>query len=91
MRRNSVALRESGDIRPDGDHLTSGIHTHHMRKCLRDAERAAPHIGIAMIDADRPVADEDLAGADLGQRHLLETKPLEAAVLPEDNSFHHLR
>ena len=91
MRRNSVALRESGDIRPDGDHLTSGIHTHHMRKCLRDTERAAPYIGIAMIDADRMVADEDLAGTDLRQRHLLETKPLEAAVLPEDNSFHHLQ
>src|ERR1700722_11950677 len=88
MRRDPVALHESADIRPDGGNLTGGIHTHHMRKCLRDAKRAAPDVGIAMIDADRPVPDEDLAGANLGKRHLLEAKLVEAAVLPEDNSLH---
>ena len=61
-----------------------------MRECLRDAEDAAADIGIAVIDADGVVADEDLAGADLGSG-LLQAKPVEAAVVPEDNSFHHLQ
>jgi hypothetical protein len=59
-----------------------------MRKCLRNAEHTAPDVSIAMINADRPVADKNLAGADL---NFLETKALEAAVLPEDDCFHYLQ
>jgi hypothetical protein len=42
-----------------------------MGKALRDAEEAAADIGVAVIYADRTVANENLAGSDGGYFHLL--------------------
>src|SRR6516164_7429184 len=60
-----------------------------MGKILHDAESAAADVGIAMIHADRTVANEDLAGTDGRYFRLLEAEAIEAAVVPEHDCPHH--
>ena len=57
-------------------------------KILRDAEHAAADVGVAMVDADRAVANEDFAGADRGCFRLLQAKAIEPAIVPEHDCPH---
>ena len=73
---------------PTARDLAGGIDAHHVREGLRDAEDAAPDVSVAVIDADRAVPDDDLADAGRRRVGLLQSEPVEATVVPENDRQH---
>ena len=83
---HAAADREAIDPGPDRFDDASGLHAWHAGR-LQEVEIARPAVDVDEIDADRGVADANLAGSQVGQAHILDSQNLGAAIGGDDDRF----